>query len=73
MVFVAVSSDVLELVLSLHPGQVVDLVLGKVPFFHLEFVLAHKILRFCRLLEVRLAEVDYLYIELEFHLSDSLD
>ena len=68
-----VSSDVLELVLLLHPGQVADLVLGTVSFSLGECGLAHKILRFCRLLEVRLAEADYLYIEWEFHLLDSLD
>ena len=72
---VAASSDVLELVLLLHPGQVVDLVvLGKAPFFHLEFVLDHRSVPALDLLQVVLqVVVDYLYIELEFHLLDSSD
>ena len=68
-----VSSNVLELVLSLHPGQVADLVLGTVSFSLEECGLVHKILGFCRLLGARQAEVDYLYIRLEFHLLHSLN
>ena len=68
-----VSSDVLELVLSRPLGPEVDLDFGMVPFFHLEFVPVLKILGFCHLQEVRLAEVDCLYIRWGFHLLDFLD